>query len=283
MRHLITTFSFLFLFQIESASAVSISRPIGNESRIKVVNYVPNSVIRFVGHYNYHSIIEFSLDEEIKTITMGEPTGWQLNPAGNRIFLKPISDDINITTTNMTVITNKRTYFFEMHADHASGITDANLSFITKFVYPDGQISIPESLGSYGDSGIDLSKPEKYNLKYRISGKSRNIEPLLVFDDGKFTYFKFRDINSDIPSIFIVDQDLNESLINYRIADGYLVVERVTAKFSLRRGREVVCVFNEKHSIAAKIPTMAEIQRTGTVVTGDGKAAGLEVKSPLQY
>ena len=56
------------------------------------------------------------------------------NPTKNRIFLKPIEDD---ATTNMTVITDRRIYFFEMNAEEAKNIRDKNISFIVKFVYPE--------------------------------------------------------------------------------------------------------------------------------------------------
>lgn len=262
----------LSLLSIDYSYAVSTSRPLGNESRIRVINYIPNSVIRFIGHYNFHSIIEFGQDEEIKTITMGDTSGWQLNPAGNRIFLKPIGED---AITNMTVITSRRTYFFEMHAEHATSISDSSLAFITKFMYPDGQLGIPNHIGNGVTSGLDLAKPTGYNFRYRISGKATNIEPILVFDDGKFTYFKFRDINADIPSIFLVDPSQNESLINYRVVDGYIVVERVAPKFTLRNGRDVICVFNEKQEIIMPLPKLSEINKQLPVMPNTGQPAAV--------
>lgn len=262
----------------QHGNAVSVSRPVGNESRIRVINYVPNSVIRFVGHYNFHSIIEFGSDEEIKTITMGESAGWQLNPAGNRIFLKPVSEN---ATTNMTVITNRRTYFFEMHAEHASGITDSNLAFITKFMYPDGQLSTPNAVSNTTTSGVDLSKPSQYNFKYTVSGKGTTIEPILIFDDGRFTYFKFKNINADIPTIFIVDQYQNEALINYRVADGYVIVERVSSKFTLRHAKEVICVFNEKYeNFLNRPPKLSSIQGGANNSAAVMVQPGLESMSP---
>ncbi len=260
-----------------TAHAISMSRPVGNESRIRVINYVPNSVIRFVGHYNYHSIIEFSPEEEIKTITMGEATGWQLNPDGNRIFLKPVAAD---ATTNMTVITNKRMYFFEMHAEHASSISDQGLAFITKFMYPDNQSNVPNIVGGYTDPGPDLTKPDRYNFKYAISGQARHIEPILIFDDGKFTYFKFRDINADMPSVFMVDQYGNEAMVNYRISSGYMVVERVTSKFTLRYGKDVICVFNEKSDIPIILPTNTTIQAPQQQSQNDMVQAGAVFVQP---
>jgi len=205
----------LFCLVSLNAEATGMPRPIGGENRIKIVNYTPNTVYKFVGHYEYQSIIEFGLDEEIDTISMGTPTPWQLVPAGNRIFLKPVEDD---ATTNMTVITNKRMYFFEMHVETAASINDENLNFVVKFVYPENYNLSSATTGAGGpvttlpqSTGPDLTKPELYNFKYSISGQARNIEPLMVFDDGEFTYFKFRDINAELPAIFMVKNSGEES------------------------------------------------------------------------
>jgi len=223
------------------ALATSAPRPLGGEQRIKIMNYKPNSVFKFVGHYMYQSIIEFGLDEEIQTISMGTPTPWQLVPAGNRIFIKPIEED---ATTNMTVITNKRMYFFEMHAQEARSVNDSELAFIVKFVYPeDHSYNSVRKVAS--SSAPDLTRPEQYNLKYSISGDAKEIEPLQIFDDGEFTFFKFRDINAELPAIFLVGSNKRESLVNFRVQGGYVVVERVAEKFTLRHGPDVLCVFNE--------------------------------------
>ncbi len=75
------------------AFSVSSPRGIGGDARIKIVNYRPNTVFQFTGHYYYQSIIEFGIGEEINTITMGTPSPWQIIPSGNRIFLKPVEDE----------------------------------------------------------------------------------------------------------------------------------------------------------------------------------------------
>jgi type IV secretion system protein VirB9 len=234
------------------AGATGIPRPIGGENRIKIINYTPNTVFKFIGCYEYQSIIEFGLDEEIDTISMGTPTPWQVVPAGNRIFIKPVEDN---ATTNMTVITNKRMYFFEMHAIEATGVNDSRLNFVVKFVYPE-QYNLTTGGGSSTDAvttmqqniGPDLTKPELYNFKYSISGAAKNIEPLQVFDDGEFTYFKFKDLNAELPAIFTVRRDGSESLINFRVQAGYVIVERVSDRFTLRHGPDTICVFNETGS-----------------------------------
>lgn len=239
MKQLLIIILFLAISNI--GYATSNPRPLGNEKRIKIINYAPNTVFKFVGHYFYTSIIEFGIDEEIDTISMGTPTPWQVVPGGNRMFIKPIEED---ATTNMTVITNKRMYFFEMHAEEAKSINDDGLTFVVKFVYPnEGNYSAIQHVGTA--KGPNLAKPELYNFRYTLSGNAKNIEPLQVFDDGEFTYFKFRDINAELPGIFQVDSMNNEALVNYRIADGYVVIERVSSRFTLRLAGDVICVFNE--------------------------------------
>jgi type IV secretion system protein VirB9 len=249
LRVLVCLFSIIFSLE---AFATGIPRPIGGENRIKIVNYTPNTVFRFVGHYEFQSIIEFGLDEEIDTISMGTPTPWQIVPAGNRIFIKPVEEE---ASTNMTVITNKRMYFFEMHAAAATSVSDENLNYIVKFVYPSqfGNVSSSSSSSASAATnpnsskfqGPDLSKPEDYNFNYSVSGPGKKIEPLMVFDDGEFTYFKFKDINADLPAIYFVNSDGKESLVNYRSAKGYIWIERVGNRFTLRSGSDTICVYNE--------------------------------------
>ena len=235
----------LILFSCVGLNAhcyTGVPRPLGSEKRIKIINYMPNTVYKFVGHYEFVSIIEFGLDEEIQKITMGTSKAWQITPEGSRMFIKPIEDDAE---TNMTIITSKRTYFFELHAEEADDLSDDNLSFVVKFLYPASNVQTVKQFENA--KAPDLSSPELYNFDYVISGNSYGIEPILVFDDGEFTYFKFRDMNTELPAIFLVDPDNNESLANYRLEHGYVVIEHVASRFTLRHGAaEVVCVVNKR-------------------------------------
>lgn len=225
--------------------AVKEPRATAVDSRLRVMTYNPNDIFKYTGYFGYQGNIEFDIDETIDTISMGDTTSWQIVPSGNRMFLKPIDAD---ATTNMTVITNRRLYFFELHADKASGPDDPGLVFAVKFLYPDTNISSMAYNASY--SVPDLSKPDKYNFNYTISG-SNSISPIKVFDDGIFTYFEFRDKNSAIPAIFEVDSDRSEAIINYQVIGQYIAVEMVSSQFTLRYGNDVTCVFNEARPFSA--------------------------------
>ncbi len=243
------------------AHAVREPRPIQIDHRVRTIIYQPDQVYKYTGHYHYETSIEFAPDEQILTISMGDSTAWMLNPSGFRLFLKPIEQD---ATTNMTLITNKRVYLFELHARETDDIDDPNMMFIMRFLYPNesgnsaggrrGSSDDGTSFSRYLDSVPDpLSDLGKYNLNYTIAGTDI-IAPIRIFDDGLFTYFQFRNKNADLPAFYMVNEDNSEALINFRTRGDYIVVERVAKRFTLRHGNLIACVFNEAWTPLGDLP-----------------------------
>ena len=237
----------ILLFVSQSANAIRESRPTPIDSRIRVMVYHPNDVFKFTGYYGYQASIELAKNEQVISISMGDTTSWQIVPAGNRIFIKPMEQD---ATTNMTLITNKRTYYFELYAEETLDIRDSGMVFNVKFLYPDEEeedsIRTFASSGS-SNSGPDLSHPENLNFNYSISG-NEEVAPIKIYDDGEFTYLQFREKNKEVPAIFAVDEDLRESMVNLRLDPNnpdLMIVEQVFHKLTLRSGKKIVCVFNE--------------------------------------
>ena len=227
------------------AFALQTSRPIATDSRIRTVRYSPNEVYQFIGHYGYQSSIEFEGDEKVQTVSVGDSVAWLINPSGNRLFLKPIEQN---ALTNMTVITDKRSYLFELHAEETHDIRDKNMVFSYRFIYPQSDASALDF--AQMEALPDLEKDaDKYNFNYSIRG-SDVIEPIRIFDDGEFTYFEFKDKNAEIPAFFRVDTVGNEEMINFRKRGNYIVVERVASRFTLRRGADIICVYNENMPVA---------------------------------
>lgn len=235
---------FTLLILSYNCFAIRESRPIATDNRIRVMVYHPDDVFKFIGYYGYQASIELAKNEEVVSLSMGDTTSWQIVPEGNRIFIKPIEHD---ATTNMTLITNKRTYFFELYAQETKDIRDPNMVFNVRFIYPDEESE--EHIKSYTQSSgsLDLSHPEHYNFNYSISG-NEEIAPVKVFDDGEFTYLQFRDKNAELPAIFAVDEELRESMVNYRLSTNtpnLIIVEQVFHKLSIRHGKKITCIFNE--------------------------------------
>ena len=230
-------------------SALIYPQRYGYEGRFKSLLYHKNGVYYYEGYYMNPTYIEFSENEKINTIYIPKSNAWSIKPINNRLFLTPTLENAD---TTMTVMTNLRTYFFELHSRTPDGPFDPNIAFLVKFLYPSGTETESNPTSDSDDSivqyvinkGPDLSKPENFNFNYSVSG-DYSITPIKIFDDGRFTYFEFRDKNGIIPAIFSVDSDGYESMVNFRIINQYIAVEEINSVYTLRHGRETVCVFNE--------------------------------------
>jgi type IV secretion system protein VirB9 len=230
------------------AHALQESRTVAGDSRLRVITYNPNAVHRYVGHYIYQGSILFGEGETVLTVSLGNPSAWAVLPKQNRLFLKPVSVYPEQATTNMLVVTEKRTYYFQLEGRIADGPDDPQLAWETRFVYPEGDSS-GESIQHYASTDKDepdLTDLSKYNFNYTVSG-NEFIAPLRIFDDGEFTYMEYPKVNVDLPAIFTVDSDNKDAMVNFHIAGRFVVIERVAARFTLRHGNDVACVFNEAY------------------------------------
>jgi len=233
---------FFAIFISNTALSAQLPRFLGTEKKFRSYVYNPNELYRYFGHYTYQGFIEFEGGEVINTISMGNPTLWLVETLDNRLFLKPVGEDNS--ETNMTVLTNKRVYHFELVAKEAKGLGDKDLIFVVKFSYPDEKDkNIVEFAKAPPSDEPDLRDLSAYNFNYQYTGE-RLIAPTKVFDDGIFTYLEFASKNSEAPAIYSVDSDGYESLVNYRIAGKYIIVEKVSAQYTLRNGSDIVCVYN---------------------------------------
>lgn len=113
------------------------SFPITTDSRIKTLIFNENEVYQLKFHYGYQSFIEFSPDEEVEIISIGEAFPWRLTPAGHRLFIRALEIDSH---TNMTIITTKRTYQFDISSGEHDGRADEELIYSVRFFYPNKQI-----------------------------------------------------------------------------------------------------------------------------------------------
>src|SRR5690606_36772338 len=90
---------------------------------------------------------------------------------------------------------------------------------------------------------LEVYAPE-YNYNYTLSGPE-SFAPYKIYDDGQSTYFQFERTISPLPEFSIVDASGNEMAVASRVSGDMIAVDSVASKFSLRRGSDVVCVFNE--------------------------------------
>lgn len=68
----------------------------------------------------------------------------------------------------------------------------------------------------------------RYDFSYRIEGEVR-AAPLQIFDDGKQTFFQFRE---PVPAIFAVDRSKQLVMVPARRDGHYVVVDRIDREFA---------------------------------------------------
>lgn len=230
---------------------------LNTDQRIAVVAFNPNQVVPIYGSAFVTTQIVFSVDEVIKNIQNGDLGAWSVSVAKSlpyMLFLKPTVAKSN---TNLTVVTNKHTYYFNLIAkadreiDREIDKDKAKTTYSLKFIYPQEQkLKLEQNLLENQQQQQALlsafSHPEDYNWEYSFNG-DKSIVPIHVFDDGKFTYFQLKP-NQVIPAIFMVDNPKGlEALVNIQRDKTYLIVHRVSAQWVLRSGKNhVAVIFNDK-------------------------------------
>ncbi|MFY9589845.1 TrbG/VirB9 family P-type conjugative transfer protein [Rickettsia endosymbiont of Halotydeus destructor] len=106
---------------------------ITTDNRIRTYIYNPNEVYKLGLHFGFQSHIEFAKNEEIQTIVLGDNYAWKITSLANRLFIKPLEKGIY---TNMTIITNKRTYEFDISAKELEEGHEKELVYVVRFDYP---------------------------------------------------------------------------------------------------------------------------------------------------
>ena len=237
------------------------------DPRIRTVVYSPRDVVKIEATYGYHTVIELAESEVISSLVIGDSVAWiaQQSEAGNRIFLKPKEAN---AATNLTVITNRRTYSFALQAKRSKGTSQ--MTWRLRFEYPDDEALEQERLGLQRAAFVNPGSgagPLRWNFDYSYGG-SDSLRPAQLFDDGEFTYFRFKE-GAELPAVFAVDEQKSESLVNSRISGEYLVVHRIGKQFSLRSGGRVTCIFNEAWDAEKSRPVNAPRKLPGGESTAE--------------
>lgn len=221
------------------AQAAQTPQPGSRDARVTSVTYQANNVVTVYATYGISTMIIFDEDEKFETISLGDTESWQVVPAekGNILFVKPVARDV---PTNMNIVTTKRIYYLELR-DYPP---DAGKKvFGIRFIYPEKNLNAAlREEAEYRAAYPNMSKIDKenVNLDYSFSGDTA-LKPLMIFDDGKKTYFKF---GGRTPAIFEVNSDFSETLVNFRKEGEYVVVDGVATQYTLRDGNVWTCIFN---------------------------------------
>ena len=238
-----TALACLLILASVPALAESTPAPGAADPRIRTVTYSPNNVVAVDANYGVSTMIVLGEGERIETIAVGDSVAWKVEPnkRGNIIFLKPVAPN---AMSNMNIVTDARLYSFVLRSSEAPV---RNQVYKIRFRYPDeiaGASLAREAEQLVNDPNRRAFNVKKANTDYGFKGDAE-LKPVAIFDDGKKTWFQFA---GEVPAIFAVDKSGNESLVNHRREREFIVVERISRQWTLRRGDAATCIFNLRPS-----------------------------------
>ncbi|WP_455479331.1 P-type conjugative transfer protein VirB9 [Bartonella sp. B23] len=236
---LLSLFSSLYTVPVQALKTPSNSQ---YDHRIRYVTYNMADVVQIETVLGVATHIILEEGEQYVTHAFGDSDAYAFAHKGRHIFIKPKAE---LANTNLIVVTDKRSYKFRLQFrnDRASS------TYELAFHYPDSNTQTPEEDNQHLAIERGFLKGVKgYNLNYTMSG-NQDIAPINVWDNGRVTYFKFS-ANMDMPSIYVVDAEGNESLIPRTVvgsSNDIIAVHKVNPKWLVRLGKRALAVFNEAY------------------------------------
>ena len=245
----------LALATAPAARAQDAPRPGASDPRIKVVDYDPWAVVHVTGVFRTATQILFGPDEAIQHVAVGDTTGWDVAAEGNILFVKPKAAR---APTNLIVTTSRpggtRNYTFELATRAGSSArTTRDTVFGLRFRYPEDEKAGALAAVSAQAAALERKVLElkldravvegRRNLAYAVQG-STALQPSEVSDNGRFTVMRFP-ANQPVAAVYQVEAGGTESLVPFDVRGEFVVVHVVARELRLRRGREVLCLYNE--------------------------------------
>jgi type IV secretion system protein VirB9 len=266
--------------------AADLPLPSGFDARVRYVDYRKDDVTVLQVRRGAVTRIVLSDDERIVAAATGfaadcskETAEWcvRADVGANQIWIKPRD---GATYNNLELKTDKRDYSFEFRLlsdvrgtppDLAASRLQNEPMFRVIFRYepptpPMSAASIlsmdqngqPPSDAEIVNARVETARPTLRNTNYsmQVLKGAQDIAPSLVFDDGRFTYFRFAN-NREIPTIFSLSPNGEEARINFAMEGDLAVVQRMSRRFVLRLGKAVVGVWNEAFDPDGVAPVQA--------------------------
>jgi type IV secretion system protein VirB9 len=214
------------------------------DARIRVARYDGDEVYKLRGFVGYQIDLEFEAGETFTGLGAGDLEGLSFVGQDNHLFLKPKAVKV---ATNLTVLTSRRHYQFDYNASpQRPAAGDPDVIYALRFTYPPPAAQADADAKRLDSQLASAATKRPRNIDYWYCGQP-TLRPVAASDDGVHTRLRFA-ANSDLPAIFIRNEDGSESLLNFSMDAGDVIVHRVARRFVLRRGKLTGCVVNQGFS-----------------------------------
>jgi len=194
-------------------------QPGSGDPHIQSVAFDPAQVVGLHVANGFAVTVQFSPDERIETVTLGDSANWmvQTDKRADSLIVKPVGGG---GTTNLTVLTDARAYNFTLYAAFPG---EGVQPYLLTFNYP-----VPPSAAP---------APPMPAGRYDLSG-ARKLWPAEMSDDGAFTRIRWAD-GVAMPAVYSSDMWGHRALINGVVRDGAYVIEGVYGHLAFVLGGDV--------------------------------------------
>jgi type IV secretion system protein VirB9 len=196
-------------------------------------------VYRLRGYVGYQIDITFAPGERFMGIGVGDAKGITFAANANHLFIKP---RVTHVATNLTVLTDRRTYLFDYQSEpKLPDPTGADVIYALRFEYPLQVASLASRRRLRVETALGAAQSARArNYDYWYCGDVP-LKPMAAWDDGVQTTLVFA-AQAELPAVFALNEDGSESLLNFDVQAGHIVVQRVARRLILRRGKLAGCI-----------------------------------------
>lgn len=204
------------------------------------------------GKVKVQTTIKFAPDEAIQNVAIGDSSAWQVQPnqAQTLLFVKPLA---TTARTNMTVVTSRRTYLFDLVASPRNAPL-----YVLQFRYPElekaaeeARLAASEAAEREQANEVELAAandpyavvdPAQLNFEWAPEGES-DLFPARAYDDGEALFLTWP-AGTPIPAILVTNAEGDEGPVNFTVRGETVVVDAVPSQIILRSGRERATLTN---------------------------------------
>lgn len=208
------------------------------DARLTQRLYNPDEVVRIDGRIGVQATVAFADDEHIENVAVGDAESWQITPnkRANLLFVKPLAATAR---TNMTVVTDRHTYYFDLVANPRATAP----VYALRFTYPaePKRAAVPAmALTDAEREALNADQapvdPAQLNFAWRMTGAAKLL-PARLYDDGQATYAVWA-ANVPVPAILVTNEKGEEGPVNFAVRGDTIVIDSVPSRIVLRVGRE---------------------------------------------
>ena len=246
-----------FRLTLSAAAALALAAPaLADDPRLRTLVFDEAQVVRIDGKVLVQTTIKFAPDEVIENVAIGDSTAWQVQPnkAQTILFVKPLEPTAR---TNMTVVTDKRTYLFDLVASPKNAAL-----YVLQFRYPELEKAAEEArLAAAAEAEAEALRakadpaelaaakdpyavvdPASLNFEWASAG-TPELLPAKAFDDGSAVFLTWP-AGTAIPAVLVMNEDGEEGPVNFTVRGETVVVDGVPPQIILRSGRDTATLTN---------------------------------------